>query len=505
MNAERQMKNIPSEKHLSKNENAICMNDHRNLFIQQKSLKQIIQMSTMNNSFNNTNATPLYVIQRVPFSKFLENMRDDANREKPLIIYTHVLKDGWGDIGMINNLASIISNYKDILGIEKIEKIATLESDTPQMELRNKEQAMADFAKVDTARSRSQGTPADSTRAKISNFDNLWEIQSPVPDKVSIRERNDEPNFTVIAEMGISALNVNQTLLKNPNKPLPSIPLEDQPHVPAAKTKVPFASIPMGTETVIPSAKPKVSFASISPEDQPHATVAVPAKVQEQEREETGLILPRNASHNEYRGAIPAIILTFVRMYEEVFRNETTKLPPITIINVRRSGLNGKFRPSIKTVQTWMKIQNINKAILLGEGEDDHYINKLVDNSLLVLHRLEPELLKHMIQKLPSEGFVIAGGESLFSEALGLGESQVTFAARYSYQKNALKYYAERSRIIDMAKLEVEFDSLNDLVTGSSSPKDAEGFLEFKKLSTLLKEKDLHSFIRKTLEMQSPA
>ena len=31
------------------------------------------------------------------------------------------------------------------------------------------------------------------------------------------------------------------------------------------------------------------------------------------------------------------------------------------------------------------------------------------------------------------------------------------------------------------------------------------GFLEFKKLSTLLKEKDLHSFIRKTLEMQSPA
>lgn len=370
------------------------------------------------------------IIQKVSFQTFISHMLSHSiDTNKNLCIYTHVLSDGWGDISMLNNLASIMERHQRVLGINKIIKLGTIEPDE-NGECDNKKEFMENlgFTEAKIEYSDRRGTPASCTRVALAQKENNWEIQSPVYDIQSNEKRKQDPKFTVLTEMG--------------------------------------------------AANDESMYSTLASRGQ---------------QNETGLILPsKSLLSNHYTGSLPDGLLDFLGMKEDDFRKKSVKLDKITIINVRRKDL-GAYRPQIDIVYNWAKNKDLGKILLLGKSqiaEEHFYIN------ICPIERMDGELLHHIINKLPQDGLVIAGGEGLFSEALGLGESNVLFGARYPHQFEALLYYASKyPSLIDEKKLIKEISSLDSLTEQREDESRIDKFDQFKILADLLRNNDINSIM----------
>lgn len=102
---------------------------------------------------------------------------------------------------------------------------------------------------------------------------------------------------------------------------------------------------------------------------------------------------------------------------------------------------------------------------------------------------------------MPQEGLIVAGGEGLFSEALGWGKSIVAFGSRYNYQINAMKHYAKAKGLTNFEK---ELDSMSFLTSNGIKGKSADvsSFDEFGKMSNLLRENSISDYIKRIIYMK---
>lgn len=372
-------------------------------------------------------------IQRVPFNTFVSNLQNDQERNKVLYVYTHVLADGWGDIGMLNNFASILSQYKQPLGIGDIKKIGTIQNcnEAKEKAKRMKETGFEQIETIGTNDTNNNGTPAIETRGNIKVPQSEWEIQSPVPDILSILTRGKDPKFTFLGEMGTDLIGLMITTMKATD-----------------------------------------------------------------DGESTGLILPFETDEKNYEKEIPNNLITFLGIEEEEFKSCRTLLPKIAIINVRLEG-DGSNRPSIGIVEQWRSNTGYDKVLLLGKGQEQ----ETSTNNVLLIERLDGELLHHMIKKMPQEGLIVAGGEGLFSEALGWGKSIVAFGSRYNYQINAMKQCKKAKGLTNFEK---ELDSMSFLTSNGIKGKSADvsSFDEFGKMSNLLRENSISDYIKRIIYMK---
>lgn len=370
------------------------------------------------------------IIQRVPFNKFVSNLQNDQEKNKVLYVYTHVLADGWGDIGMLNNFASILRQYKLPLGIGDIKKIGTIQqcNETEETEEKAKRMEETGFEQV-VITNTGNGTPAIGARENIKEVPNDgWEIQSPVPDSLSIVYRNEDPKFTFLGEMGTDSIDLMITTMKATD-----------------------------------------------------------------DGESTGLILPfETGEKKDYKGVIPDELIAFLGIDKNSFKSQDP-LSKVAIINVRLES-NGSCRPSLQVVESWRQKTGYEKVILLGKGQKEETSTE----NIFLSERLDGELLHHMIKKMPKDGLIVAGGEGLFSEALGWGESIVAFGARYDYQIKAMKHYAKDK---GLTNFETELESLKFLTSNGTSGESTQvsPFIEFGKMSNLLRENSINDYIKRII------
>lgn len=374
------------------------------------------------------------VIQRVPFGQFIYNMKQDKT-PKDLILYTHVLTDGSGDIGMLNNLAGIMSNYMPSLHIINILKYATVEwGEKPRID---KVQNFDQKKELDFG---SNVNPARKTRNSLPpRQEEQWEIQGPVPDADYQQDFNTNRRVTALSEMGHVIENTSTTI-----------------------------KIKKGEET----------------------GMITPYK---EEIDRSDLNLDEQKCIGE--------ILAWLGANPETAKPGESFIPPVAIINVRQKNKSKeKFRPDLGFIITWLNAHGIPKALVLGEDENERYGK---DTQIYAIPSLPSRVLKFIIEHLHPDGLVIAGGEALFSEGLGLGSANTVFAARYKYQPDALKSYAKRTQSetgIDLGKLELEFANLNDLVTQNLASLST-NFSEMRKLTGHLRRNNIHSFIDKFIRV----
>ena len=371
------------------------------------------------------------IIQRVPFKEFVSNLQNNQDKNKTLYVYTHVLADGWGDIGMLNNFVSILSQYKLPLGIGDIKKIGTIQNNK-DAENKKKQMENAGFEQVVIADTEN-GTPAIGTREAINVSNKEWEIQSPVPDSLSVIARySNDPKFTALGEMGVDSKILISTTMK------------------ATDSK----------------------------------------------EEVTGLILPPKSEDKKYEGKIPGNLNEFLGVDEDRLRDPRDKLPKFAIINVRRKD-KGEYRPSIETIKVWNQSANFGKIILLGKGEKEENKDN-IQEKIFLADRFDVDFLHHIIKKMPKDGLVVAGGEGLFSEALGLGESKVAFGSRYDYQIDAMKHYANNKGLTNFEK---ELKSLEYLTSNGKSGDSTQvsSFDEFGKMSNLLRDSNVDDYIKRII------
>lgn len=388
------------------------------------------------------------VIQRVSFDEFLQNMQKKEASED-LLLYTHVLDDGMGDIGMLQNLAGILDTQRGPLKINQIIKCGTVYDQNSTYRGQEPTEAIKGIRKrkvdkmkgmgfqVEEVYSKDSGTPAIGTRSGISpEVGKNWEIQSPVPDCLSVIDHMEDENFTVITEMGVEC----------------------------------------GTST----------------------TMARKEGVQE-----VGIIAPKQEKVR-YEGNIPPELLQWLRITEENFRNPTYDLPKIAIINVRRFDKSMEnFRPLLCEIRERFEALGYQRTIILGNSILES-CNGFCCEAYFTAPSLDPVLLKHLIQKLPGDGLVVAGGEGLFSEALGLGKSDVMLGARYTYQYEALIHKAQEKgfdiwpvikasmKLVGMGVEEFPERHRAEL-TAADSAKAGTGVI--KSLTDALRTNDINAFI----------
>lgn len=377
MNAEKQYKKNESTRLVqTKQKNAWSNFTNNNpIHSHQKKISDLIQKSNIKEG----------VIQKVDFPKFIKSMQNEKDKE--LTIYTHVVGDGYGDIGMVNNLESIFNNKKNELKINTINKIATYDTDS---ERKNKKEIMLNSRFKEIIETEPVKYPPRGVRKRLErkftrDVDNIFEIQSPVFDMDSHKEFNNCNNFTTVVEMGKSqsfGLPSNTTLSK------------------------------------------KSDYLDV------------------------GFILPQNEEGFK-DGDVETIFLDFI--YEDngdrtnklkKFKTNKPLSNPIALVNIR--DCNSPKKGLKASLSFFIRKLHIKKVIQIKAGGVSIYNDLGIQ--VYSTNTIHSGVLKHLLTKLDSNSLVMAGGEGLFSEALGLGKAMVSLTARYAYQYAALLVYGREHK-----------------------------------------------------------
>lgn len=172
----------------------------------------------------------------------------------------------------------------------------------------------------------------------------------------------------------------------------------------------------------------------------------------------------------------------------------------LIIVNVR-SIKDGRYRPNVNNIVSWLD-NNINiscKKIVLGVPSEQE---KKLEN-VCTKEKLNPILLKYLMSKLSADSFIVAGGEALFSEAIGLSQANVLFGARYRWQLNGLLDYAKsiekkEQLNIDLKILKDELDTMYEITESDMNniiSNNLEGFPQFQKLISYFRAHNINTYI----------